>query len=133
MGRTTNRNDRAGRGGAGCNSQQTKGQWGGKGTANNGKKKEKKFHPWNRSKPSDFTFAQVKEEMTLTLQQKRMDHAPDIVNTVRKMKMIDFNDLRPVRQFSELEDPTNKEKENHAVSMSVCISSILDPAICASL
>src|SRR5210317_902380 len=109
MGRTSNGNDRAGRGGAKCNSQQTRGQRGGKGTINDTKKKDKKFHPWNRSKPSDFTFAEVKDEMTLNLQQKRMDHAPDIVNTVRKMKMIIFNDQRPVLRFSELEDPTNNK------------------------
>ena len=116
MGRTSNGNDRAGRGGAGRNSRQTRGQRGGKGASNDTKKKDKKFHPWSRSKPSDFTFTEVKDEMTLTLQQKRMDRAPDIVNTVRKMKMIDFNDLRPVLQFSALEDPTNKENNDFTVN-----------------
>ena len=117
MGRTSNGNDRAGRGGAGRNSRQTRGQRGGKGTSNDAKKKDKKFHPWSRSKPSDFTFTEVKDELTLTLQQKKMDHAPDIVNTVRKMKLINFEDQGPVLRFSELEDPTNNEKENNAFAV----------------
>ena len=74
--------------------------------------KEKRFHPVVKDKRPDFNYADVKLEVQMKLSMESMDYADDMINSVRNETLVDLLSLRPVRTFSDNDDPDEEAREN---------------------
>lgn len=71
-------------------------------------KKLKKFHPLSRGKTPEFSFEEVKKELIKALELSTLEKADDIIGSVRNMKMIDLDSIKPVQAVSQLTGDANK-------------------------
>ena len=101
-------NGRGGRGGQGNS---------GRGTGANGgfkkkdEKKLKQFHPQTRGKAPDYSFEEVKKELVKALEASSLEKADNIINSVRRMELLDLNTQMPTMQVSQLQDEQARAME----------------------
>ena len=117
---TSNRRNAGGRGGRGSNGRfgqrnQNRNSNSSSTSKKKDEKKLKKFCPQTRGKTNEYSFEDVKKELVKALESTTLDKAEDIIDSVRKMDLIDLNSIRPVLTLSQEQDEAVREAENERI------------------
>ena len=72
----------------------------------------KKFHPMIKGKSPENSFEEVKKELVKALELASLEKADDIIDSVRDMKKVDLDAIKPTLKVSSKKDDEKKEVEN---------------------